>query len=341
MLDEIKKEFSSFKLLVILLSTAVSIYLLQILWQVIGNFSDVIIIIVFAWLLSFILEPLVDLVSKFSKLPKVLSALSVYIFFAILFSIMIFIFIPLVSSQLQSLSEIVPLYLVSFPKFVQTWNNAVTNSLDTIISIAPSLATLFVNIILVLFLSFYLIIDKDKIDEEIYRLAPRNWHKNLKFIQTVINDTFSSFLQIQVIFGIIAGISTWVVLRIFSVDFAASIALIAGILTIIPLIGPILALIPPVFIALATNPNNPTEAIFIFAILLLIQQIIFNFIGPKLMGRAFKLHPIIVFLSIILGFKIAGPLGAIFVVPVLGIFVIVLKELGHYFINPPESSDKK
>lgn len=341
MLEEIKKEFTPLKLLVILLTIAVLIYLLQILWQFLGNFSDIIIILVFAWLLSFILEPLVDLISKFSKLPKVWSALTVYIFFGILFSVMVFIFIPLVITQFESLSKIVPTYLVSYPKVVQTWNNAVTNSVDTLISIVPSLATVFVNIILILFLSFYLIIDKDRINDEIYKLAPRTWHKNLKFIQTVIDETFASFLQIQVIFGIIAGISTWIVLRLFSVDFAASIALLAGILTIIPLIGPILALIPPVFISLATNPNNATAALLIFAILLLIQQIIFNFIGPKLMGRAFKLHPIIVFLSIILGFKIAGPLGAIFVVPVLGIFVIVLKQLGHYFINPPESSDKK
>lgn len=341
MLEEIKKEFTPLKLLVILLTIAVSIYLLQILWQFLGNFSDIIIILVFAWLLSFILEPLVDLISKFSKLPKVWSALTVYIFFGILFSVMVFIFIPLVITQFESLSKIVPTYLVSYPKVVQTWNNAVTNSVDTLISIVPSVATVFVNIILILFLSFYLIIDKDRINDEMYKLAPRAWHKNLKFIQTVIDETFASFLQIQVIFGIIAGISTWVVLRLFSVDFAASIALISGILTIIPLIGPILALIPPVFISLATNPNNATAALLIFAILLLIQQIIFNFVGPKLMGRAFKLHPIIVFLSIILGFKIAGPLGAIFVVPVLGIFVIVLKQLGHYFINPPESSDKK
>jgi predicted PurR-regulated permease PerM len=76
------------------------------------------------------------------------------------------------------------------------------------------------------------------------------------------------------------------------------------------------------------------EAILTFVVLILIQQVIFNVFGPKLMGRVFKLHPIVVFLSIILGFKVAGPLGAVFVVPVLGIFVIVLRELGHYFINP-------
>ena len=58
------------------------------------------------------------------------------------------------------------------------------------------------------------------------------------------------------------------------------------------------------------------------------------------MGNAFKLHPIIVFLSIIIGFKIAGAIGAVFVVPLLAIFVIVVKELGRYFINPPETQEK-
>jgi predicted PurR-regulated permease PerM len=102
-------------------------------------------------------------------------------------------------------------------------------------------------------------------------------------------------------------------------------------------IGPILGLLPPAFVALALHPENPILAVAIFAVLLLIQQIIFNTLGPKLMEKAFKLHPIIVFLSIIIGFKVAGPLGAVFVVPVLGIVVIVIKKLGYHFINPEAS----
>lgn len=339
MLDEIKKEFNLFKLLVFLLTVAVAIYLLQILWQFLGNFSDIIVIVVVAWLLSFILEPLVDFVGKYTKLPKLWSAIFVYAFFAVLFAVLVFIFIPIITVQLQALSEIIPSYLEQYPKYVQTWNNAVTNSAETLIEFIPSLATVFVNISLILFLSFYLIIDRDKINEEMYKLAPNSWHKNLKFIQKIINETFSSFLQIQVISGVIAGVTTWVVLRLFSVDFAASVAVLSGLLTIIPLIGPVLALIPPVFVVLVTNPNNLPQALLIFAILLLIQQIIVNAIGPKLMGKAFRLHPIIVFLSILIGYKLAGPLGAVFVVPVLGIAVIVLKRLGHYFINP-ETFDK-
>jgi predicted PurR-regulated permease PerM len=180
-------------------------------------------------------------------------------------------------------------------------------------------------------------LDKEKINVEIYKLAPKNWHKNLKFIQTTIDETFASFLQIQVLFGILAGIFTWIVLRIFSIDYAASIAIIAGLLTIIPLAGPLLAILPPAFLVLVTHPENPILALAIAAILLLIQQVTYNAIGPKLMERAFKLHPIVVLLSILIGFKVAGPLGAIFVVPVLGIFVIVLKKLGYHFINPDNS----
>jgi predicted PurR-regulated permease PerM len=338
MIEDLKKEFTSFRLLAILLTIAISIYLLQIFWQVIGYFSDVIVILVVAWLLSFILEPLVHSIANLTRLSKVISAIIVYLFFAILFTATIFFFIPIVSNQLQVFSNILPQYLSSFPKSVQSWNNSVTNSLDNFVTFIPSLATIFINIVLILILSFYFIVDKETINAEIYRLSPKSWHKHLKFIQGVVNDTFSSFLRIQVIFGIVSGVFTWLVLSFFLVDFAASISLLSGILTVIPLVGPLLALIPPVLVSLVTNPNNPTEAVIILAILLIFQQILFNAVGPKLMGKAFRLHPIIVFLSIIIGFKVAGPLGGIFAVPFLGIGTVVLKELAHYFINPETSS---
>lgn len=337
MLEEIKREFTLFKLLVFLLVIAVSIYLLQIFWQFLLNFSDVIIIVLVAWLLSFVLEPLVDIISKITRLAKIWSALIVYAFFAILFTVIIFILLPVVISQFQSLSVLIPKNLSTFPNFIKTWNNVIGRSFDNLVLFLPSLATIFIDIILVLVLSFYLIIDKENISQEMYKLAPKSWHSNLKFIQETIDETFASFLQIQVLFGVLAGIATWIVLRIFSIDYAASIAIIAGLLTIIPLVGPILGIIPPAFITLATRPENPILAIAILAILLLIQQIVYNTLGPKLMERAFKLHPIVVLLSILIGFKVAGAMGAVFIIPVLGILVIVIKKLGYHFINPEET----
>jgi predicted PurR-regulated permease PerM len=333
MFAEIKKEFTLFKLLVFLLTIAVSIYLLGIFWQFLGNFSDVILIALVAWLLSFIIEPLVDIVSRLTKLAKIWSALLVYAFFAILFTVIIFILLPTVTAQFQSLASLIPKSLSAFPNFTKTWNSLVGNSFENLVSFLPSVATIFVDIIIILVLSFYLILDKEKINAEIYKLAPKNWHGNIKFIQETINETFASFLQIQVLFGVLAGITTWIVLRIFSIDYAASIAIIAGLLTIIPLAGPLLGILPPAFVVLVTRSENPILALAIAAILLLIQQITYNAVGPKLMEKAFKLHPIVVLLSILIGFKVAGAMGAVFIIPVLGIAVIVIRKLGYHFIN--------
>ena len=172
MFEEIRKEFTLFKLLVFLLTVAVSIYLLGIFWQFLGNFSDVIIIALVAWLLSFIIEPLVDIISKFTKLAKLWSALIVYIFFAILFTVIVFILIPTVTSQFQSLSVLIPKSLGAFPIFTKTWNNLVGHSFENLIGFLPSVATIFVDIIIILVLSFYLILDKEKINAEIFKLAP-------------------------------------------------------------------------------------------------------------------------------------------------------------------------
>ena len=341
MLDEFKKQYASIKILTFLLIVTVSIYLFQIFWQVLSIFSDILVMMVLAWLLSFVLEPLVNLISRLTKVSKLISALIVYTFFGVLIAVGIFLFIPIVALQFQSLSKVVPGFLESYPGLIQTWNNSITKSVDIFITLLPSLATIVIDTILMLILSFYLIVDKERINNEVYNLLPKAWHKNFKFIQSVIDTTFSSFLRIQIIFGVIAWISTWIVLTIWGVDFAASASLLAGILTIIPILGQFLGAFPPAFVVLVTRPETPLEAVLVFAILVVIQQIAFNVIGPKLMGNAFKLHPIIVFLSIIIGFKIAGAIGAVFVVPILAIFVIVVKRLGYYFINPQEPSENK
>jgi predicted PurR-regulated permease PerM len=334
MIEEIKKEFTPFKFLVFLLIIAVSIYLIQFFSAVITNFSDIIFVVVLGWLLSFILEPVVNLTTNFFKIAKVWSALMVYLLIGTIITLMIFILAPLVSSQLQTLATIVPQYFSPFPQFVTTWNNLVATSAATLINAIPSLANASFDAIIILFLSFYFVIDKERINHEIFRLTPNKWHKNLQFIQKVVDESFASFLQIQLIFGVISAIVTWFLLMVLGIDFSVAVGLLAGILTIIPLIGPVLALIPPVFVAFVTNPQNPALAIAILVILLIFQQVLLNYVGPKLMGKAFKLHPIVVLLSIFIAFKIAGALGAIFIVPVLGIAVLVIKELGYHFINP-------
>ncbi|MDE2025311.1 MAG: AI-2E family transporter [Patescibacteria group bacterium] len=332
MLEELKKQFSSVQILVSLLIVAVGIYIFQALSQVLGNFSDVIVMLISAWLLGFILEPAVDTTAKFIK-SKVWAALLVYALSLAVLGITIFLFVPQISSQLQALFVVLPKYLSNYPGFMKKWGDFVNTSLSSSIVLLPSVANFFLYAFIALIISFYLIVDKERINTEVYNLLPRNWHKEARFVQNVIDSTFASFLRVQLVFCFLAGISTWIILRVLNIDYAASTAVISGVLTIVPLIGPVLAFIPPVAVAAIIDP---TRAIIVAIAILVVQQIIFNVIGPRMMGKAFKMHPIIVLLSFLVGYKIAGGAGAVFAIPVLGILIVVIHRLSRHFINPEE-----
>jgi predicted PurR-regulated permease PerM len=333
MLEDLKKELTSLKLLSILLTIAVAIYLLQFAWQFLGNFSDIIIVILLSWLLSFILEPMVDKLSSLTKFSRTVSALLVYLLFTAAIALLVFMVIPVVAYQFDALSKNVPQYLDTAPKFVQKWNKDLISSLDNAAAFIPSVANFLFLFLVVVLISFYLIVDRRKINQEMYDLVPNKFHKGFKAIEDITNHTFASFIRVQLVFAIINGLLTWIVLSLFNVNFAASVAVISGILTIVPMVGPIFAIVPPVFISFT---EDPVKAIIVFLILLLAQQVIFNIWGPKFIGKAFKIHPIVVLLSFIIGFKIAGVMGAIFAIPVISIIIIAIRDLGHHFISPKE-----
>ena len=174
-------------------------------------------------------------------------------------------------------------------------------------------------------LSFYFIIDQNKINREFFSLVPDTWHETLIFIEKVISDTFISFFRVQFFYGILIATVTWLVMYLFGIGFAVSVAFLAGLFAIVPLIGPLLAIILPVAVALLAGS---LKAMLVGVILFIAQQIIFNVIGPRLLGKAFSLHPAIILLSLLIGLKFGGAFGAVFAIPVLGIAVVMIRTFG-------------
>jgi len=164
MFNELKKQFTSINILISLSILAVGIYIFQNVWQVMGIFSDVFILLISAWLVSFILEPSVNKLSKSLYVSKVTAASIVYILVFGLLGIIIFIFIPLVTQQLQSLLRVLPRYLSSYPDFINHWGDVFTTSLNNSLSYIPSIAGFLFNLFIMLIISFYFIIDKEKIN---------------------------------------------------------------------------------------------------------------------------------------------------------------------------------
>ena len=94
MLDELKKDLSSLKLLITLGTIAVGLYLFEYVVKFLRDFSDIIIIIFFGWLVSFLLEPFVDLFTNYLKVPRIVSTVIVFVLAAILIGLTFIVFIP-------------------------------------------------------------------------------------------------------------------------------------------------------------------------------------------------------------------------------------------------------
>ena len=330
MLDDFKKHHGLVTTLLIFGILALAFYLFQWIWLGIAFFSDVIVILFVAWVLSFVLEPFVEKTSKVTRLPKVWSATLIYLIFFGILAAAISLFIPVVVAQIQTLSKVLPKYQASFPYYVHKLTNTGVTFIDNSLTYIPSVAGFLFSTFMVLIVSFYFVLDKDRFNKELYTLLPQKWHAHAQYLQELIDSTFGSFIRMQIIFGIVAGLATWLIMTAFGVEFAASTSLIAGLLTIIPVIGGILALIPPVAIAFFVDP---VKGLLVLLTLITMQQIFFNIVVPKLLGRALQLHPVIVLLSFLIGYKIAGGFGVIFAVPVFGILFVVAHQIAHHFLD--------
>lgn len=334
MLDELKKQSVLLKAFLLLGSIALGVYLFQIFWGVLAFFSDVLIILFSAWILSFILGPAVDALVGKAKMPKLVAATIVYLLFFALFAFAITAFIPVVTSQYFALVKVLPKYQHTFPYYVNRATQISLTAVGDSLTLIPAIGSFLVGLVMVLIASFYFVVDKERINKEIFFLIPKKYHEHATYVQQLVDNTFGSFIRVQIIFGIIAGLATWIIMTIFGVGFAASTSLVAGILTIVPLVGGLFALVPPVAIALLADP---WKALFVLISLVIMQQIIFNIIFPRVVGNALKLHPVVVIFSFFVGYKIAGSFGVIFAVPVIAVVLVILHRLGHHFLGPKEA----
>ena len=203
--------------------------------------------------------------------------------------------------------------------------NAITFILDSIMNVVKSSLTSVTNIsgylttILFSFLiGFYFLIDGRMIINYIKKVccALFSEHKNQKInrISHDLDEVFSGYIRGQLTDAFFMMLAISIVLSVIGVKFAFVIGIFAGIGNLIPYFGPIVAYVSTAFVCLI---NGDITNLFVSMIaLVIIQTIDGNFIGPKLLSRSIKIHPLIIIISLIFGSAIGGFLGMLLAVPV-------------------------
>ena len=194
--------------------------------------------------------------------------------------------------------------------------------------------------------AFYLLKDQPALMRTFDASIPAEWRQDIDAIIGIVDRVFGSWIRGQVLLGVVVGLATFIGLLALNayVDpifgkFSVLLAVIAGLLELLPIIGPILAAIPAVLIAATAGVEAATAA---FLLYLGIQQLENYFLVPKIQGDATNLHPSIVMLALILGGTIGGLLGAIMALPVTAtardIYRYLFARLSVPVDGPPDPS---
>ena len=177
-----------------------------------------------------------------------------------------------------------------------------------------------------IFLSLFILLDKDRIVAYLNRLIPPRYSEQATLFETSVAASFGGFIRGQFIQGLIyAGVAAFASL-LFGLDFLPASSALSGVLQAIPFFGPFVSWAPPVVVAILTKPDVALPVLIVMGIG---WFIVMNIVQPRVMSQAIGLHPVVVLVSVLVGVKIAGIAGAIFALP----FAAVIAAFFQHFLT--------
>lgn len=301
------------------------VFFILVLW-VTYLIRDLLIILFVATIFVSALSPLVNFFVKL-KLPKALAiAITYIIIVSIVVGLIISILPPLIeqSSRLVVTSPPLVSQLLNITNIDKSvFQSELTSLSRNIFSITINLFDNLLTIIFLLVLTFYLLLEKNNLEKRIAALfTSREERARRSIVQ--IEEKLGAWLRGQLFLSFIIGLLSFIGLTILNVPYSLPLSIIAGVMEVVPVIGPIISAIPAIFIALTINP---LLAVGVAAMFFVIQQAENHFIVPQVMKRAVGLNPLWVILAIAIGSRLLGISGALLAVPMAVVIQIIVTEV--------------
>lgn len=303
---------------------------------------DVIALLFISILIVSALSPLVNWLQR-KKISRNIAVLLIYVFILLLISLSFFFVIPPLLGQLngffsqfgENLQKIAE-YTRGVEESFQAQNihlnisQIIEQSGNELLSFSPKIFSLSVGVfsgivsfIIVLVMAFYMLMREDGIKHFIISVTPEKHKEYASDLIAKINATTGKWMQGQVTLMVIIFLLDLIVLSTLGIPYALALAFFAGIMEIIPYIGPIVSAIPAVVIGFVISP---IKGFLVLALYIAIQQFENHVVTPQVMKKTLGIHPITVIIAILVGIKLGGVLGAILGVPIVAALSVVFKD---------------
>ena len=313
--------------------------------------KDVFIVFLFALIIASALSPFANWLDE-KNFPRLLGVLLLYL---TVFGLIIFVLsmvIPVVSNDISQLTGTLPAFVEKVSTSLETAQQGLPQYLDFMSEIqnilevfslylqqaSQSIISLIVNIfggifsfVAIIIISFYLAVMKKGIETFLRSVVPKDYESYVIGLWKRVEIKVGRWIQAQLLLSLIVGLMVYVGLSLMGIKFALILALLALVLEMVPMVGPVLAAIPAVILAFL---QSPALGFWVIIFYLLVQQFENHVLVPIVLGKAIGLNPVVVIIALLVGANLAGIPGMILSIPIATIIVELLndfakkKELG-------------
>ncbi|MEC0532235.1 AI-2E family transporter [Bacillus spizizenii] len=311
--------------------------------------------IILTGIVYYLLNPVVDFLER-RRIRRIYSILLLYLLIIGLITITIVSIIPFLKEQIMSLIDNIPRYVdvvedqtkqLIGSNFVnqaqQTMNinisdlaTKVSDQAATIVNstftgvgnFIGALTEIIISIVTVPFILFYLLKDGKKLPVYILKFVPTRLKEQTYTVLSEMNHRLSSYIRGQIIVSFCIGFLLFIGYLIIGLDYASLLAVIAACTSIVPYLGPTIAITPAIIIAIVTSPLMLLKLVIVWTIVQLIEG---KLISPQIMGKNLHIHPITIIFLLLTAGKLFGVVGIILAIPGYAVAKVITTHLFDWF----------
>lgn len=202
------------------------------------------------------------------------------------------------------------------------------SSTGSILSGLLSIGGVVGQLLLILLLSIYLMLDYSRVNATLLGLFPRPWQPRVLEVTDLIGTAVGGYVRGQLVIATFIGVFVWLGLSVIGIPSAAAIGFLAGAFNIVPYLGPIIGALPAILLAL-TLPGALIKILLVIGVFVIANQIEGNFLSPYILSRTTDLHPVTVLVAILVGVGLLGFTGALLAVPTVALGKLLMQR--YYF----------
>lgn len=290
---------------------------------------DLILELFVALLLMTIFGPMVSVLAK-RRIPRVVSVLLIYVLIIGILVGTVSLLVPAVINETSSFVSNFPNYLSNLglnqsisSEVVKGFANNASMAPGAIFQFTFSVVNNIVAILAVLMFAFYMLVSRDRLEDQIEASFGEEKKKEWGGLIDTLEKKLGGWARGELILMLVVGVATYIGLRIIGIPYALPLAILGGLLEMVPLLGPIVAAVPSVLIGFGISPLT---GLGVVAMAFLIQQLENYVLVPKVMEKSAGVSPLVTLIALAVGARLAGVVGAIISVPVVITLQILTKK---------------